>query len=187
MTFNKVTGTTVISRLLLPNRTRRSTALYDKVDSLSINEKVEFLEVVNFKGSKMENVKITSGEINGNSFDVDIRNINIKSLTLSTLRESKTHLDDALVIASNDGSLISLNISLEDGWIRDTKISGSLDLRGKHIDSVEGREIPGKILGASIEGGSNKEVRHLSVSGLTHIENNLDEVMHSLIVISVGK
>ena len=79
-----------------------------------------------------------------------------------------------MVIASIDGSLISLNISLEDDWIRDTKIAGSIDLRGKHIDAVEGRKIPGKLLGASIEGGSNKEVRHLSVSGLTHIENNLD-------------
>jgi uncharacterized protein YjbI with pentapeptide repeats len=150
-----------------------SDALHETTDSISVEKKVEFTKSVDFKKSKLENVNIVSGEMDGDNIDLNVRNINTKSMVLKTLKESKNHLKDALVIVRDDGSLTNSNISLEDGWVSDMKVSGSVDFRGKHVVSEERRK-PGSILGATIEGGSVKELDDLSVSGSVHFKANLD-------------
>lgn len=150
-----------------------SSSLQDLEESLVVKKKVEFTDSVNFKGSMLENVDIRSGALNGDQFDLNVRNIDTHSLTLKTFRDSKSHVKDAIVVIKDDGSLTSSNILIDNGWIGNMKIFGNVDFKGKYVDSEHTR-VPGKILGAVIEGGRVKELEELSVSGPTSINDNLD-------------
>lgn len=150
-----------------------SDALQDSIETLIVKKKVEFTDTVNFKGSKLENVHITSGELNGNELDLNVKNIKTNSLVLKDLKEDKSHLKDALVVARDDGSLTSSNILLDNGWIRDMKVFGTVDFKGKYVDS-ENTRVPGKLLGPVIEGGKVKGLEELSVSGHTSLGDGLN-------------
>ena len=144
-------------------------------DSISITKKVDFMDSVDFKNSRMENVKIESGELSGSDeLDLDVRNIKTKTLTLSNFADSKTHIKDTLVIVREDGSLTSSKIELENGWIGDMKVDGSIDFIGNRVypDNVLRRK-RGKIIGANIQGGKALELEELSVLGEALLGNSL--------------
>ncbi len=161
-----------------------SSGLYENDNgSISIAVRTHFLDEVDFHGSRVENVLISSGSIKGDEFDVDARDIKAQSFTLRPLMDSKKHFKDTLAVVRDDGSLTNSNIELEEnGWIGDMKISGSIRFyNGEHESGSETRESEtrggrnrGKILGAALEGGTVKELEKLHVGGPSHLENNLD-------------
>ena len=150
-----------------------SDALQDTIETLTFKKRVDFTDTVNFKGSALENVHIKSGQLNGNELDLNVKSIKTDNLILKNLKENKSHLKDALVVARDDGSLTNSNILLDNGFINDMKVSGSVDFRGRYVDS-ENMRVPAKILGPVIEGGKVKELEELSITGHTSIGESLN-------------
>ncbi len=150
-------------------------ALHEGNDLLSVKKKIRFHDNIDFNGKEMDNVLIKSGEINSDKFDVHVRDVNAKSLTLDTYKMAKSYLRDTFIVLKENGSLSSSNITFEDGWVGDMKVFGIMDFRGKRLDN-EGEEsrIPGKVFGASIESGTIKGIKEFSVSGPAFLEQNLD-------------
>ena len=115
-------------------------------------------------------------------FDLNVRDIITKGLTLDTYRTAKGHVRDTFVIVKEDGSISSSEITLEDGQVGDLKVFGVADFRGKHVQGrEESTRVPGKIVGATIESGVVKGIKSLTVSGPTHLEQNLDVIGDALI------
>jgi hypothetical protein len=151
-----------------------STSVFDSDEVMLFTKQIAFTETVDFKGSKLENVHITSGKVEGIEIDLDVKNIFTNSITLKTLRDTKGHVADALVVVKDDGSLSASSIVLEeDGWVGGMKVSGNIDFKGRYAKTGD-IKTPGKILGASIEGGRVVSLEHLSVSGPTSMSDNLD-------------
>ena len=75
-----------------------SGSLQESSNSLVVKKRVEFTENVDFKGSLMNNVHITSGELNGNDIDLNVKNIDTDSLRLKPFKDAKSHLKDTLLI-----------------------------------------------------------------------------------------
>lgn len=150
-------------------------ALFEFTDSLAIQKKLRLNNAVDFNGNEIDNVQLKSGVINGEEFDLDVRDINTKTLTLDTYKNAKGYLRDTFVILKEDGSIASSNITFEDGWIGNMKVFGVADFRGKNQEvGDDGSRTPGKIVGAAIEAGTIKRIEELSVSGPANLEQNLD-------------
>ncbi len=148
-------------------------SLYESTNSLSVRKRVNFRESVDFNHNILENLQISSGRINSDEFDMDVRDIVTKSLTLDTFRTAKDYVRDTFVILKQDGSISSSDIVFEDGQIGDVKVFGIADFRGKHVEGEEYR-VPGKIVGATVESGMVKDITQLTVAGPTYLGQNLD-------------
>lgn len=152
-----------------------SNAILESSKSITLKKSVQFTKSISFKeGSTVENIHIVSGLIDGDKIDLNVGNIETNSLTMKSMRDAKSHLQDALLLVRENGSLASSGIILDnEGCVGDMKISGTFDFTGKHMNSEGSHHTKtrGKIVGAEIEGAELKGVTELSVTGQTSLHD----------------
>jgi len=144
---------------------------------------------IDMTGHQIKNAVVSSGSIDGDSIDINVRSVQAESIALveDGGRSSDQSQADAILLVANDGKMKRGSFSVDDnGWLQDAKVSGTVNFRGiPQEDRATGQRIQqqGRILDANIEGGTLDRIESMAVAGDANVAGDLnvegDVLFHS--------
>ena len=147
-------------------------------DSISINEKMNVLDNIDFNRNDLVNVNIVSGNINGTNIIVNVDRVNAREISLTntdkhkSLESNNCSLSGHLAIVTKEGGVIRRGpFSLtSDGALNDVRIAGTLTLG----DDQDPEHPKGVIQNAILVKGEIVNASSLGVIGKASFENEVN-------------
>ena len=135
---------------------------------------------IDMTNHQIENAVISSGSIDGDSIDVNVRSVQAESITLQEDGGSSSQKGraDAIMLLEDDGNIKRGSITMDDGgWLQDAKVSGTVNFRGiPQEDQATGQRVQqqGRILNAQVEGGTLNQIEAATVAGGVDVAGDLN-------------
>ena len=129
---------------------------------------------------QIENAVISSGTIDGDSIDINVRSVKAGSITLQEDGNSSSQKGraDAIMLVEDDGNIKRGSITVDGGgWLQDAKVSGTVNFRGiPQEDQATGQRVQqqGRIINAQVEGGTLNQIEAATVAGGVDVAGDLN-------------
>ena len=151
--------------------------LIDQNDLL-LQRNVRMYGSIDMTNHQIENAVISSGTIDGDSIDINVRSVQAESITLHEDSNSQKGQADAIMLVEDDGNIKRGSITVDDGgWLQDAKVSGTVNFRGiPQEDQATGQRVQqqGRILNAQVEGGTLNHIEAASIAGGVDVSGELN-------------
>ena len=152
--------------------------LVDQKDLL-LQRNVRVNGSIDMANHKIENAVISSGSIDGDLIDINVRSVKAESIALQEDGDSSQKgRADAIMLVEDDGNIKRGSITVDDaGWLQDVKVSGIVNFRGiPQEDQATGQRVQqqGRVLNAHVEGGTLNQIEAATVAGDVDVAGDLN-------------